>query len=322
MTCGLSSEVTISWWWAVPLLVAAYPLAKFLAAVLYEGLKQLVPPLDLLARYCRKDVESWAVVTGATDGIGLGFCEVLVSLGFNLVLISRNPDKLQTTVERLQALRPGGHPEARLKTIAFNFKDSSDSAKYEALIAELRGLDIGLLVNNVGTSDVKQFHRFSHREIVDFINVNCVSMAVLSADVLGLMKGRSHKSALINLSSYMAEHSLPFLSLYAATKAFNKHLTQGLAYEYPELDVLCLQPLFVESPLSKQKRGFTVPDRRECAADSLRELRWEHQSNGYISHRILGAIFRYLCPDWLYRLVVKAAAKKFLRRSFPDAKID
>jgi short-subunit dehydrogenase len=55
-------------------------------------------------------------------------------------------------------------------------------------------------------------------------------MAALSSQILSLMKKRPHKSALINLSSYMQESTLPFLSLYAATKAFNKNLTEGLAY--------------------------------------------------------------------------------------------
>ena len=69
----------------------AIPISKFVLVVVYELLKQLVPPTDIVARYCRKDEETWAVVTGATDGIGLGFCEVLVEHGFNIVLISRNP---------------------------------------------------------------------------------------------------------------------------------------------------------------------------------------------------------------------------------------
>ena len=72
----------------------------------------------------------------------------------------------------------------------------------------------------------------------------------------------------------MGEGAIPFLSLYAATKAFNLRLTEGLVNEYTNVDVMCLKPMFVESPLSKQKKGFGVPDRRECALDSLRELRW------------------------------------------------
>jgi D-arabinose 1-dehydrogenase-like Zn-dependent alcohol dehydrogenase len=51
----------------------------------------ILPMPDLKKRYCHEDKESWAVVTGATDGIGLGFCKVLVKMGFNIVLISRNP---------------------------------------------------------------------------------------------------------------------------------------------------------------------------------------------------------------------------------------
>jgi NADPH:quinone reductase-like Zn-dependent oxidoreductase len=56
--------------------------------------KQITPMPDLLGKYCSKNKRSWAVVTGATDGIGLGFCEVLTQLGFNVVLISRNAEKL------------------------------------------------------------------------------------------------------------------------------------------------------------------------------------------------------------------------------------
>ena len=141
-------------------------------------------------------------------------------------------------------------------------------------MAELRLLDIGLFINNVGTSDAKLYHNYSYEQIVETLNINCVGMATLCAEILGLMRRRSHKSALINLSSYMEEKALPYLSLYAATKAFNKNLTEGLSYEYPEIDILCLKPMFVETPLSRQKKGFTIPDRRECAADSLQELFW------------------------------------------------
>ena len=52
----------------------AYPLFKWVLTVIYEVVKQLLPKKDILKRYCRSDKQSWAVVTGATDGIGLGFC--------------------------------------------------------------------------------------------------------------------------------------------------------------------------------------------------------------------------------------------------------
>jgi hypothetical protein len=55
-------------------LIFAFPICKFVVILAYELLKQLIPPVDIVAKYCRKDAETWAVVTGATDGIGLGFC--------------------------------------------------------------------------------------------------------------------------------------------------------------------------------------------------------------------------------------------------------
>lgn len=50
--------------------------------------------------------------------------------------------------------------------------------------------------------------------------------------------------------------ALPYLSLYAATKAFNKNLTEGLTYEYPNIDILTLKPMFVETNLSRQRRDY------------------------------------------------------------------
>lgn len=78
-------------WWVVAGIFVAVTLANFVFLLVFTIIKQLTPMPDLLSKYCSPDKRSWAVVTGATDGIGLGFCEVLTQLGFNLVLISRNP---------------------------------------------------------------------------------------------------------------------------------------------------------------------------------------------------------------------------------------
>ncbi len=59
---------------------------------------------DFNKKYCQNGKDSWAVVTGATDGIGLGFCKILAKLGFNIVLISRNAEKLKQTVEKLSTI--------------------------------------------------------------------------------------------------------------------------------------------------------------------------------------------------------------------------
>ena len=62
--------------------------------------------------------------------------------------------------------------------------------------------------------------------------------------------------------------------------------------------------MFVESPLSKQKKAFTVPDRRQCARACLRELSWEYETNGYFIHRMMAHIAKVF-PKWLTRIVAK-----------------
>jgi 17beta-estradiol 17-dehydrogenase / very-long-chain 3-oxoacyl-CoA reductase len=62
---------------------------KYVSNLIWQIVKELIPLGSSLDRYGRKD-GCWAVVTGGTDGIGLGFCEVLSEMGWNVCIISRN----------------------------------------------------------------------------------------------------------------------------------------------------------------------------------------------------------------------------------------
>ena len=70
------------------------------------------------------------------------------------------------------------------------------------MIQKVNNLDIGILVNNVGTSEVKEYERFTYEEIKKIINVNCTSMSVMTAALISQLKTRKSKSAIINLSSF------------------------------------------------------------------------------------------------------------------------
>jgi 17beta-estradiol 17-dehydrogenase / very-long-chain 3-oxoacyl-CoA reductase len=142
-------------------------------------------------------------------------------------------------------------------------------------------------------------------------------MAALSAEVGRLMAKRDRRSAIINLSSFLGEKAAPYVTLYCATKAFNRELSNSLKIEYPFIDVFCLKPMFVESALSKQKKGLGVPGPKECAWDSLKELRWTNESYGYYSHRIMGYIARNFMPEWFYRLLIGLAGKMTLKKLYP-----
>ena len=142
-----------------------------------------------------------------------------------------------------------------------DFKDSGCTTFYDNIMNTLKDLDVVILVNNVGTNIPKELTELSPQEIIDIINVNCVGMTVLSSLLIPKLLKRTFKSAIINLSSAAANVPLPYITLYSATKSYNTFISEGMALENPRLDILSVKPMFVESPLSKAKKGFFVPDR-------------------------------------------------------------
>lgn len=70
--------------------------------------------------------------------------------------------------------------------------------------------------------------------------------------------------------------------------------------------------MFVESPLSKQKKAFTVPDRRQCAKACLKELFWEYETNGYFIHRIL-ATLNSIIPKSIQRFISRRESYKKMK---------
>lgn len=84
-------------------------------------------------------------------------------------------------------MRPAKFSDSKLKLITFDFKNSGDQSKWERMMGELKGLDIGLLVNNVGTNDVLPIEKFTTQYIIEMININCLAMASLTAEVVKIM---------------------------------------------------------------------------------------------------------------------------------------
>jgi 17beta-estradiol 17-dehydrogenase / very-long-chain 3-oxoacyl-CoA reductase len=114
-----------------------YVAARF-AALLYR----LLCPVKLDI----KKFGEWALVTGSTDGIGKAYAVELAKRGLNVILISRTKEKLEQVANEIQSKYSNVH----VKTIAIDF--TKDSSIYTTIREEIRGLDIGVLINNVGMS--------------------------------------------------------------------------------------------------------------------------------------------------------------------------
>jgi len=76
-------------------------------------------------------------------------------------------------------------------------------------------------VNNVGISNIGYFHSIADKRIMNEINVNIISMTMMSHYMIPLMLKRQHRSAIINISSFSAEHPIPYIANYSASKSYN-----------------------------------------------------------------------------------------------------
>jgi len=263
----------------------------------------LVSEKNLIERYGQG---SWAVITGASEGIGKAFCLHFAKRGFNIVLIARNQQKLEEVIKEIKR----DHPLVQTRVVLADFSESYQQGFIEKIEKETADLDVSVLVNNVGQIFIDHYIQMPIDQIRNQIIVNCLSQALVTRVFLPRMASRSRKSAIINMSSLGSQYPRPFFQLYSATKAFNDYFSRGLAEEHPNIDILSLKPGFVSSRMTSNKKidvQTTTTD--EFVTVGLRHLGNSTTTFGHWKHR-LNAFYISLMPEW-YR--VRYYTKRFQR---------
>lgn len=226
---------------------------------------------------------SYAIITGATDGIGKGFCEALAEKGMNIILISRTQEKLDRVAKEISE-KYG----IKCVTHAMDLSKASDH-DYIELKKKTDVLDVSMLINNVGKVSYSRTKELKYNEIEEIINLNSVSMMHLLRMYLPTFERRRVRSAVINLSSFLAVRPMPIVSLYSGTKAFNHYLTEGLSEEYGDcIDILSFQPATVitNSTLNEKPswRSCTV---QQSVRGALLDLGRRRTTHGHWNHELL-----------------------------------
>lgn len=140
---------------------------------------------------------------------------------------------------------------------------------------ELEGLDIGVLINNVGQSYryPRFFHELPTEEITSLLEMNINSTVYMTKMVIDGMVERK-RGTIVNLSSGSAEYTMPLLAEYGAAKMFVERFSESLDAEYKGrgVRVQCQIPFYVATKLAKLRKSLTVPTAEKYVWMSMRWL--------------------------------------------------
>lgn len=166
--------------------------------------------------------KGWAVVTGASSGIGEAFARELARRGYAVLAVARRRDRLEALVR--QASAQGGRIEPLTA-------DLSTEQGVSAVLQRMKELgEIELLVNNAGLANGEDFLATSLDREITAIKVNIEAVVKLTHGALQAMVHRKH-GAIINLASVVAFQPFPHFAVYAATKAFVLSFSEAVAEE-------------------------------------------------------------------------------------------
>lgn len=210
----------------------------------------------------------WALVAGASEGLGAAFARALAARGLKLVLLARRAGPLETLAAELRA----GH-EVEVRTAVFDLSRPDVADEVERIV---HGLEVGLLVYNAAHSVIGPFVDRPLAEHVRVIDLNCRAPLSLAHRLGGRMAARG-RGGIILMTSLAGSQGLPLIASYAASKAFNLVLAEGLWDELGPrgVDVLACRAGATDTPgyaSSHPKRSIPLMEPAPVAEQALRAL--------------------------------------------------
>ena len=166
----------------------------------------------------------WALVTGASSGIGWALAEQLAAKGANLVLTARRADRLKQLADDVTT-------RYKVETQIFAADLARPQAPGEIFrFVEQKRLPIELLINNAGFGAYGEFHKVEAQRLLDMVQVNVAAVVHLTHLFLPAMVDR-HSGYVLIVASTAAFQPVPYISTYAATKGFDLLFAEGIAEE-------------------------------------------------------------------------------------------
>jgi short-subunit dehydrogenase len=249
----------------------------------------------------------WALVTGASSGIGAALARELAKHGAKLILTARRRDRLETLAAELTAQGT----EVRIVTADLN-DPASPQKIYDA--TEGAGLTVDILINNAGLGQYGAFAQSEIAQEISQVRVNCEAMVRLTRLFVPRMVERRRGWVLV-LASTASFQPMPYLSTYAATKAFDRFFALGLAAEVARFGVkvsaLCpgrTESEFFEVARAGAFKGNHMPTAEDVARLAVTALaRGQRTLIPYFRGRFRAFLIRFLPVELITRYIEKAA---------------
>ena len=223
----------------------------------------------------QNDDKGYALITGATSGIGYELCKLFASDGYNTVIVARSGERLQQVAEEIR-----DKYNVQVYPLAKNlFKREAGREIYDEL--KKNNFLISALVNDAGQGEYGFFAETELEREIDIIQLNIISLVSLTKYFLKDMVMRND-GKILNLASLIADYPSPLLAVYAATKAFVLSFTEAMVNELQDtnITITALQPGVTDTDFfykagedeTTHYQEMELSDPAKVAADGYRAL--------------------------------------------------
>ena len=170
---------------------------------------------------------AYALITGASKGIGKEIAILLAEKGYNLLIVARNSYELQQAKEEIE--------KKYSVQVDYIVADLSEVGSVDKLVSwvDAKQVDLRILVNNAGFGLVGQFETYSFEENLKMMQVNMHALVEACQKFYPMLVGKG-QAYVLNIASSTAYQAIPNMSLYAATKVFVLNFSRGLFHEWKE----------------------------------------------------------------------------------------
>uniref|UniRef100_A0A674MB72 Hydroxysteroid (17-beta) dehydrogenase 3 n=1 Tax=Takifugu rubripes TaxID=31033 RepID=A0A674MB72_TAKRU len=282
----------------------------------YYGVKLLIFSRMLFPKLCfplpnafMTSMGEWAVVTGSSEGIGRAYAFELAKRGMNVVIMSRNKETLDQVAAEITDTTG-----RNVKVIVTDFVKENVFGEIED---QLRDLNIGVLVNNVGILPNYIPSKFLDSKELDQVSEDKVfPLNNMCKMILPGMENRG-KGLILNVSSGIASIPFPMYTLYAASKVFVERFSQGLQAEYKDKGIIIqvVAPFGVSTRMAAfQQTNMVTLSPEDFVQRSLLYLRAGDKTYGNVSHIIMGWVLQHIPLKLLYAEATQRSLNNYVKR--------